>query len=193
MQINTLWTGREYYSLENCLINTTETGSVISSAIIGEYQEKIYLVNYTIKTNQHWETVYLSLRSRHSDREEHLVLESDWEGNWIMNGQEAGQFKGCIDVDIPLTPFTNTLPIRRLHLDDDEAREIQVVYCDVLEQLVQPVRQKYIRRSGSIYHYENIPNDFEADITVDEHGLVVDYPSLFVRKAALETNYILGD
>ena len=57
MQINILWTGRAYYSLENCLINTTEEGSVINSTIVGKYQEKIYLVNYTIKTNQHWETV----------------------------------------------------------------------------------------------------------------------------------------
>ena len=111
----------------------------------------------------------------------------------MMDGQEARQFKGCIDVDIPLTPFTNTLPIRRLHWDDDDAHEIQVIYCDVLDQQIQPVRQKYIRRSGSLYHYENIPNDFEADITVDEHGLVVDYPALFVRTAALETNYLPGD
>ena len=31
------------------------------------------------------------------------------------------------------------------------------------------------------YKFENVPNDFEAIITVDEWGLVVNYPELFVR------------
>ena len=65
-----------------------------------------------------------------------------------------------------------------------------MIYLDVLEQTVQPVRQKYTRLADSRYHYENGPNDFEATIIVDEHGLVVDYPQLFVRTAALETNYV---
>jgi hypothetical protein len=190
MQINTLWTGREYYSLENCLIDTLPEGSVITSTIIGQYQQKLYQVDYTIKTNQHWETLFVELKSRHNDRKLHWLLEGDGKGNWMMNGATAGQFQGCIDVDIPLTPFTNTLPINRLKLSKDGSKEIKVIYLDVLEQAVQPVRQKYTRLSGTRYHYENIPNDFEASITVDEQGLVVDYPQLFVRTAALETSYV---
>jgi hypothetical protein len=172
------------------LVNITETGSVISSTIVGKYEEKMYLVEYTIRTNQYWETVSLEIRYRHSDRKEHLLLESDGKGNWMLNGKEAGKFKGCIDVDIAVTPFTNTLPINRLQLKEGELHEIQVIYCDLLEQQIRPVRQKYVRLSDKSYHYENIPNDFEADITVDEHGLMVDYPELFVRTAAMETNYL---
>jgi uncharacterized protein len=191
MQISTLWTGREYYSLENCLVTVSESGAVINSTIIGKYEEKIYQVDYTIKTNQLWQTLLLDLRYRHSDFKEHLLLECDGKGNWQMNGREAGQFNGCTEVDIPLTPFTNTLPIRRLNLSDGQSQEIQVVYCDVLEQQIQPVRQLYSCLSSKLYHYENIPNDFEADIIIDEHGLVVDYPALFIRTAALPTNYLL--
>lgn len=189
MQTNILWTGRAYYSLENCLINIAEAGSVISSTIVGEHEGKMYLVEYTIRTNQYWETVYLEIRYRHSNRSEHFLLESDGKGNWMLNGKEASKFKGCIDVDIAVTPFTNTLPINRLQLKEGEAHEIQVIYFDVLEQQIQTLRQRYVRLSDKIYHYENIPNDFEADITVDEYGLVVDYPALFVRTAAMETNY----
>ena len=49
--------------------------------------------------------------------------------------------------------------------------------------------QVYKRISEEKYHYENIPNDFEADITVDENGLVVDYPSLFTRTEILQSSY----
>jgi uncharacterized protein len=189
MQTNLLWTGREYYSLENCLVSTTDSGSEINSTIIGHYEGKIYQVDYCIKTNQHWETVYAEINSRHSDRVQRVWLEGDGKGNWKSEGKEESRFNGCIDIDIPLTPFTNTLPINRLNLTPNQAQEIQVIYIDLLERQIRPVRQKYTRLSASEYHYENVPNDFEANLRVDESGLVVDYPSLFVRTAALKANY----
>ena len=189
MQTNLLWTGREYYSLENCLVNVTAAGSEILSTIIGYYEGEIYKVDYLIKTNQNWETVYFEINSRHSNQNQAIKFESDGQGNWTTNGKKADQFSGCMDVDIPLTPFTNTLPISRLTLDINQTQEIQVIYCDLLEQQIRPVRQRYTRLSNTEYHYENVPNNFEATIQVDESGFVVDYPSLFVRTAVLKTNY----
>jgi len=189
MQINILWTGREYYSLENCLVNTTDTGSEITSNIIGYYDEKIYSVEYKILTNENWETTLLEINSRHSNQTQLIRLESDGKGNWESKGKKAEQFNGCIDVDIPLTPFTNTLPIKRLDLTPGQEQEIDVIYCDLLELQIKRVRQKYTCLSNTEFHYENVPNDFEATITVDESGLVIDYPALFMRKAALMTGY----
>ena len=63
------------------------------------------------------------------------------------------------------------------------------IYCDILAEQITPVWQKYTRLSDTAYHYENVPNDFEATIEVDEFGLVVDYPELFVRTAATTTSY----
>jgi hypothetical protein len=40
--------------------------------------------------------------------------------------------------------------------------------------------------------YENVPNDFEALITVDLDGLVVDFPELFTRTAYIESKYDLS-
>jgi uncharacterized protein len=189
MQTNLIWTGREYYSLENCLIDVTSDGSEITSTIVGCHEGKIYTVEYRIKTNRNWETVLLELNSRHSNQIQKIRFEGDRKGNWMSNGNIADQFNGCIDVDISLTPFTNTLPINRLSLNRNETQEIQVIYCNLLEQQIKPVRQRYTCLSNTEYHYENVPNDFEATIEVDESGLVVDYPSLFVRKIALESKY----
>lgn len=193
MQANILWTGREYYSLENCLVEILPNGSMISSTIVGYYEEKIYRVNYRIQTNSNWETIFLEINSQHSDQVQLLKLESDGRGNWMRNGKKTDQFQGCIDVDIPLTPFTNTLPIRRLKLRQNEVQEIQVIYCDLLNQTIKPVRQKYTCLSETEYHYENVPNDFEATIQVDKSGLVIDYPALFLRTAILESNYTSSD
>lgn len=189
MQFNTLWTGLEYYSLENCLIEITASGVDINSVIVGKYEGRIYRVDYHIKTNPDWETQYVQITSRHSNREQYYRLTSDGAGNWIADGRRIGQFDGCIDVDIAVTPFTNTLPINRLRLHTRETKHIRVIYFDLLQQQVRPVDQVYKRISEEKYHYENVPNDFEADITVDENGLVVDYPSLFTRTDVLQSSY----
>jgi hypothetical protein len=169
-------------------VHTTGTGTRITSTIIGYYEKKIYKVEYLIQTNQNWATLFFEINCRHSDQTQLIRFEGDGKGNWRCNGKPADQFYGCIDIDISLTPFTNSLPINRLQLSQNQAQEIQVIYIDLLDLQIKPVRQKYSRLSDTAYHYENIPNDFEAKIQVDESGLVVDYPSLFVRTAVLKTN-----
>jgi hypothetical protein len=52
-----------------------------------------------------------------------------------------------------------------------------------MEDKITSLKQKYTRLSKDTYHYENIPNDFEAEIKVDENGFVIDYPQLFNRTA----------
>lgn len=186
MQANLLWTGREYHSMENCLVNKTSTGTETTSTIVGYYEGKIYKVDYLIITNLNWETILLEINCRCNNQTQLIRFEGDGKGNWISNGKKADQFHDCIDVDIPLTPFTNTLPIRRLHLSQTQTQEIQVIYCDLLDQHIKVVRQKYTCISNTKYHYENVPNDFESTIEVDEFGFVLDYPSLFVRRAVLQ-------
>ncbi|RYU93173.1 putative glycolipid-binding domain-containing protein [Emticicia agri] len=185
MEAHILWKGIEYESLENCLIDTTEEGTEISSTIVGQYAGKIYLIDYQIRTNAAWETLFVAIESRVNHQTQHWQLEGDGQGNWRKNGKVCQQFGGCIDVDIPLTPFTNTLPINRLKLAIGETQLINVIYLDLLAEEFKPVQQKYIRLKEEVYHYENVPNDFEAAITVDANGLVVNYPALFERRALL--------
>ncbi|WP_374165054.1 putative glycolipid-binding domain-containing protein [Arcticibacter sp. MXS-1] len=183
-QTNLLWTGREYYSLENCVVNVRPGGASITSTIVGLYDEKIYQVDYRIQTSQNWETLSLEIKYRQSNKMQVIRLEGDGKGSWMKNGEQADEFKGCIDVDISLTPFTNTLPISRLPMRQHDSQDIHVLYCDLLAGELRPVFQKYTRLSETEYRYQNIPNDFGATIEVDEAGFVVDYPQLFVRTAA---------
>lgn len=184
MQVNVLWTGREYYSLENCLVNFTTENIEISSTIVGYYQNKLYLAEYFIKTNNNWETFFVNIKYRINNIENKIQLEKDSNGNWLLNNDKEDKFKNCIDVDISITPFTNTLPINRLQLSQNTEQQIKVVYINIFEQEIKPVEQIYQRLSDTKYLYKNVPNDFEAEIEVDESGFVVDYPYLFVRTAA---------
>src|SRR3989442_276922 len=91
---------------------------------------------------------------------------------------------GALDVDLTATPFTNTLPIRRLGLAAGRTAEILTVYVRVPELSVEADRQRYtclepMRR----YRFESVDGDFTRDLEEDAHGLVVVYPGLFRRVA----------
>ena len=181
MYKNFLWTGREYYSLENCIVKSVSDGFEVDSVIVGKYQGEIYRVQYTIHLNEAWFTTSVEALCIHKEIEKRYILEADTRGHWKLNGQPTSAFNGCLDIDIPVTPFTNSLPVNRMQLTPGNEAEISVIYIDLLNSSVRPLKQKYKRISDTVYHYENIPNDFEADITVDDNGFVIDYPGLFFR------------
>jgi hypothetical protein len=113
-------------------------------------------------------------------------LLADGEGHWKRaSGEPLPELDGCIDVDISATPFTNTLPIRRLGLKPGESEELTVVYVRVPELLIGPERQCYgcleAQADGGLYRFEALPSGFIADLPVDAGGLMLDYPGLFRR------------
>ena len=189
MQKNILWTGIEYYSLENGILTISDKGSEINSTIVGKYVNALYKIEYHIRTNQFWETAFLEIKTQVHNTMESISLRREGNGNWYVNGQPDEKFNGCIDIDISLTPFTNTLPINRLKLSEKEEKQIKVLYVDVLGRKMMPAQQKYTRLSPTDYKYENVPNDFESVISVDDLGLIVEYPGLFKQTYIAESNY----
>jgi hypothetical protein len=102
---------------------------------------------------------------------------SDAGGTWIP------ALDGCIDVDISLTPATNTLPIRRLNLQMDENADIKVAYILAPDLSLRAGPQRYTRLGDRLWRFNGIDINFTADISVDTEGFVVDYPGLFRRTA----------
>ncbi|HEX5502042.1 MAG TPA: putative glycolipid-binding domain-containing protein, partial [Thermomicrobiales bacterium] len=107
-------------------------------------------------------------------------------GHWTAaDGATPPDLAGCLDVDIRVTPFTNTLPIRRLGLRPGESAELAVAYLALPALAVTRERQRYTCLAagpdGGLYRYESLPGGFRADLSVDADGLVLDYPGLFRR------------
>jgi hypothetical protein len=115
-----------------------------------------------------------------------IHLYTDGAGAWATAaGEPLPDLAGCLEVDISATPFTNTLPIRRLALQPGESREVPAAYIDVAEATVSRAPQRYTRLEtggdGALYRYEGLLWDFRATLPVDRDGLVTDYPELFRR------------
>jgi hypothetical protein len=103
-----------------------------------------------------------------------LRLEADGEGHWAGHPE----LDGCIDVDIYPSPFTNSLPIRRL----GAGAETTAAWVQIPELTVEPLHQRYTPlEGGARWRYEALGPGFVTELEVDEHGLVLDYPELARR------------
>ena len=69
-----------------------------------------------------------------------------------------------------MTPFTNTVAIRRLGLQVGEAAEIKVAYILVPELSLRAAPQRYTRLADRLWRFDGLDIDFTADLTVDEDG-----------------------
>ncbi|MBL7711054.1 MAG: putative glycolipid-binding domain-containing protein [Chitinophagaceae bacterium] len=186
MQTRIIWEGKDRFSAEYCHIMLYESGPLVQATIIGTDGGRIYKTDYVIKCNEKWHTLSLDLSSSFDDVLSEHRLRSDGRGNWTLDGKEAAFLKGCLDIDISQTPFTNSLFINRAKLEPGSKQEVNLVYIDVLQRELSVKPQQYTRLSRCQYRFANVPNDFEALVSVDDNGLVTDYEGLFRRVATEE-------
>jgi hypothetical protein len=107
-----------------------------------------------------------------------LFMEQVEAGKWMDGrGNHLLMLDGCTDIDISATPFTNTIPIKRM--TQDRVVKFKVAYINSFNLAVHSVSQIYTNKGGDIYGYENLNSLFCADVSVDVYGLIVDYPKLF--------------
>jgi hypothetical protein len=169
-----IWRGVEVDSLERARVTegaTVRVESVIDSAR-GRY-------SYELVCDGDWTFRTLHLEALAGERT--LDLEHRSDGMWVLDGFERSDLAEAVDVDLAITPLTNTLPIRRLDLDIDEEADIVTAYLSFpdLELVADP--QRYTRLDEDLYRYESLDSDFEREITVDASGFVLEYPGLFER------------
>ena len=182
------WSGE---GLEHLKLTQDDRGVVADGVIIGVENSAPFRIRYAIRCDTRWRVQNLRVSSLAGDDEE-LEVFTDGKGRWITaTGDTVPSLEGCSDIDISATPFTNTLPIRRLGLQAGESADLEVVYLAVPEMRVEPVQQRYtcLERGdrGGLYRFESLDGElagFAANLDVDADGLVLDYPSLF-RRASL--------
>jgi uncharacterized protein len=174
------WASEEGAGIEHLAFEANAEGVVVESVLTGQGDGRAYGLCYRIECDVQWRVKHAFLRVMGGAS---LELHGDGAGHWRDgNGRALAHLDGCIDIDIAATPFTNTLPIRRLHLRKGERRVLEMVYVAVPDLQVTRMRQAYTcLEPDRAYRYENVGSNFSADLEVDEDGLVIDYPSLFRR------------
>ena len=164
--------------------------AVVADGLVLLYRDGLALrCHYRLTADAHWRARALDLVVQlggPEPREAALALAGDGKGRWRVDGAHAPALDGCLDLDIQVTPFTNTLPIRRLDLAAGEIADLRAVYVPLPDLTPVPAEQSYaclrpLGLSGGLYRYESRASGFSADLPVDSGGFVVDYPDSFRR------------
>lgn len=180
-----VWAAEDEPGIEDVRIEQGADQIVIDSVVLRIWEGVPLRATYIMTCDARWQARELHITAMSSLVGAHSVhLFADGAGNWRDSaGQVIAELYSCLDVDIMLTPLTNTLPIRRLALPVGAASEITVVYVEAPTLAVRPFRQRYTRLADAggrqMYRYESLEDGFRADLVVDVDGFVLDYPDLW--------------
>ncbi len=99
----------------------------------------------------------------------------------MLDGSSLTQLKGCLDLDISVTPFPYTLAIRRLNLAVGSSAEVIVAYLHVPTLNLAAVHRSYTRISVPRYGIHDLNGDFRTEVLVNSQGLIEEIPNRFRR------------
>lgn len=157
-----------------------EDGWLAEGAVIGARAGTQYALSYRIRTDRSWRTRAVEIESIGAGVR--LKLDADGAGGWWDEIGKRPDLTGCLDVDLAATPFTNTLPIRRLGDGATEPTSIRVVYVPVPDLKAHAVDQRYTcLEPGRRWLYEGLFRGYAGELSIDADGLVIDYPRTFLR------------
>ena len=172
-----LWQGVQTGALDRCRLEAGPGGLRLSGiALTGEHGTPLD-VRYLVEAGPDGLTrrVELELDGGATRR----VLLADGAGRWRWEGgPDLPEVAGSLDVDLTVTPATNTLPIRRLAgLDVGQAADLYMAWVQFPDLEVIPSAQRYQRLAPDRWGFST--GDFQAELLVDPDGLVLDYGGLF--------------
>jgi hypothetical protein len=175
------WQTWDCKGVEHLVLREDAREVVAEAVVVGSADSAPFAIRYRIRCDKSWRVSSAEVVLVGSDRK--IEIAGDGKGNWSdVSGKPLPKLAGAIDIDLSATPFTNTLPIRRLKLRAGQSAEIVTVYilAPALTLTTDPQRYTCLEPRKR-YRYESIDSDFTRDIEVDRRGMVVTYPGLFRR------------
>ena len=171
---------RHGVGLEHLLLAEGRADSVV---LAYDDEHGPFRLTYRLTWNESWQLREADLVIATTSFTRSLNLQTDGQGHWQhRDGGAIDDLDGCLDIDIWPTPFTNSFPIRRKPLAIGERQEFRMAWVSALEMTVHAQPQAYTRLADRLYLFESLDGSgFKAELPVDEDGIVLDYPELFLR------------
>src|SRR5487761_2752936 len=158
---------------EHCALTVRNGGLSLVGTVLGAEGGLPVRVEYRVMANDAGLTTAVHVRDQRGFETRTIALLRDAKGGWTVDGAAAPALRRCTDVDLGCSPSTNTLPIRRLRLGIGASQTIQAAWVRFPELTVVKAAQTYTRLNELSYRYAS--GDFEAELIVDDDGLVTTY------------------
>jgi uncharacterized protein len=146
-----------------------------------------FRLDYAWELTRDWRSTSLRVERVGADGRRTLTLDRESTG-WRVNGQRRPDLDGAAEPDLSVTPFCNTLPIRRILNGADLTLTVDIAYVNGSDLVVTRSRQRYDCKGRAHFRYADLGifPGFEADLHVDDRALVLRYQHLFERVEARE-------
>lgn len=135
-------------------------------------------VTYVMRLSPTWQVRQFLLFRDLADPD--LWLGTDGGGRWgEVNGAHRPDLDGCTDVHLDVTPFSVTIPIRRLSVEVGDGMALRAARVDIETLGVVPAHLRYRRLAERTWQLATDGSEVAFD--VDEYGLPHDLPGRFLR------------
>ncbi len=198
-----VWAKDDPFGAELADLLLTTDGTLAATGLAIGSTPAPYRLDYRLSTRPGYVTTKLVVRSEGSGWRRSLVLERSASGRWSCATEAEGDLHqpppggdltslvDALDCDLGLSPLTNSMPVLRHGLHEGGGPvDFLMAWVSVPDLAVSPSRQRYTfigrERRGRVVRFEDRDGTFVADITFDDHGMVLDYPGI-ARVAASAT------
>lgn len=155
-----------------------------------------YRLDYALETTADFVTARLYLTARGEGWRRTLDLQRSASGDWTATGEAEGSLdlpppggdtrglSGALDCDLQDSPLTNTMPVLRHGLlEQDGSFDFVMAWVAVPSLAIHASPQRYtalrdLPGGRRLIRYEGLDSDFSAELTFDPDGLLIDYPGL---------------
>ena len=156
---------------EVCAMSVRGSGVSLVGTVLGADGGVPLRIEYRVLTDAAGLTTAVHVREQRGFGQHALTLLRDVKGGWTGDGIPLRGLRGCTDVDLGVSPSTHTLPVRRLRLPIGASATINVAWIRFPGLAVEKVAQTYTRLDE--FTYRQASGSFEAELTVDDDGLVI--------------------
>jgi hypothetical protein len=179
MTTTLLWHNSQLATTEHCIFAENREDISIQGHVVQALHGEPVRIAYHLHLDAQWHTRQVEIQRETARLTQHLMLIADGKGHWFQDGQPFDQMQGCLDVDLGITPSTNTLPIRRLGLYPGEQAAVDAVWVRFPDLTLQRLAQRYTCLDETHYRYESFsptsPSPYQALLEVDDEGIVRSY------------------
>lgn len=180
-----LWHRAEEPGVEHLYLRENIDRVSADGMIVGMIDGHLMRLQYTVQCDPDYQFQLVHVHMLQPFQQT-LTLTRSHDAIWRDGWQNVlHELVGAHEIDLSVSPFTNTLPIRRLNLQLEQPAEILVAFIELPAFVIRPERQRYtlVHTSSEYhtYHFEHLSTGYTQDIGVDSTGIVIDYPGLFRR------------
>jgi uncharacterized protein len=173
MNTTILWHDRDTLGAERCTLRSLESGFRLAGIALCPADGVPLQVAYTVDVDADWRTRHVVVHVDMPHAVADLALSANGAGAWWSQGAALSSVAGCLDVDLSITPATNTLPIRRLRLQPGDIAQIGVAWVAFPSLRIVRSEQQYECLAVGQNRFRS--GTYSAHLVVDAEGLVHDY------------------